>query len=135
MGGPAGSVDHGGSQEVFELPPGSDGHNRDAIGEPDDHHRGSVGLEARNRSLGIEQPSDLVADRRENVIRAHAAGDQGGDPPQRGSRPQPATARTRPFHAAATIPPDEEVSVTTLLSDIDRFVGAQSTQSGKVMRL
>jgi hypothetical protein len=34
-----------------------------------------------------------------------------GGPPQRGSRPQPATARTGPFHAAATIPPDEEVSV------------------------
>ena len=81
--GTAGAVDRGGGQEVLERPTGADRNDGDALGEADDDHRGSVGLEARDGGLGAEEPADLVGDRGEDIGGADSACDQRRHPPQR----------------------------------------------------
>ena len=82
--GSAGAVDLGSRQEVREGPARSDGQRRDALGQPDDEHVGSVGFEPGDPRLGAEEPPDLVGDGREQFVRADSACDQSRDPPQRG---------------------------------------------------
>ena len=51
----------------------------------DDHDRGPVRLEAAYAGVvRAKQPADFLGDRREDLDRVDSAGDEGGDPAERG---------------------------------------------------
>jgi hypothetical protein len=72
-------------QRRLRFPAASDRHLVGVIAdEGEDGHR-AVGIEAGDgRRVGPENVSDLVRDRREDLGRWHSAGDERGDPAQRG---------------------------------------------------
>src|SRR5262245_41569585 len=75
--------DSGGGRKVLELPARSDRDDGKTLCETDDYHRRAVGLEARDSRLAPEEPPDLLAYRRKDLVGTHATCDERRDPPQR----------------------------------------------------
>ena len=82
--GPTRAVHRGRGQEVLERPARSDRNHRDAGGQADHDHRGCIRLKSGDCGLCPEEPADLVADRREELVGARAFGDECRHPAQGG---------------------------------------------------
>src|SRR6516225_8847962 len=79
----AGPKDSDGGDEVLELPARSDRDDGETPRETDDDHRRAVGLAARDSRLAVEEPPDLLAHRRKDLVGTEATCTEGRDPPQR----------------------------------------------------